>query len=253
MLVRDVPTQYCSNHHPSHPLGRRRSVAIGSLRKWVPLLLLTMGAIASTAESASITYSVVNYPALQNGFTVSGTITTNGATGSSLPGIDITSWDINIAFQSTLTTLTPSNTFNQTGTFDATNSELTITGADSIVFIGVPGSIQWVGISNFGVYDGNVLGESTMWNSVFPLGSSVATVPEPSSLILAMIGGGIALACVVVRHHRGKSLPATGQATCRPTAPRTLLFPTGPPRPPGRIVLKPFFFGDHYAVKIPGV
>jgi hypothetical protein len=212
MLVRDLPTQYCSNHRPAHLLGNPRSVAIGSLRKWVPLLLLTMGAIASTAESASITYTVVNYPTLQNGFTVSGTITTNGATGTSLPGIDITSWDINLAFQSTSTMLTPSNTLNETSTFDATNSELTITGADSIAFIGVPGAIQWTGISNFGVYEGNVLGESTMWNSVFALGSSVATVPEPSSLILAMIGGGIVLACAVVRHHRLKSLPATAQS-----------------------------------------
>jgi hypothetical protein len=58
----------------------------------IQLLILTGMALTSTEVGAGpIMYSVVNYPRFQNGYTVSGTITTNGATGFHLPGSDITS------------------------------------------------------------------------------------------------------------------------------------------------------------------
>jgi len=44
------------------------------------LILVAISLIPTEVGADSITYNVVNYPALQNGFTVSGTITTNGAT-----------------------------------------------------------------------------------------------------------------------------------------------------------------------------
>jgi len=63
------------------------------------ILLLTLTALAfrpAEVAAGSITYNVVNYPDLQNGNTVTGTITTDGATGSNLPGTDITLWNITI-------------------------------------------------------------------------------------------------------------------------------------------------------------
>ena len=76
----------------------RRSLRCGVTRmvRSTAIPLLILAAISQTPPevgAASITYDVVNYPTLQNGYTVSGTITTNGATGTSLPGSDITSWD----------------------------------------------------------------------------------------------------------------------------------------------------------------
>ena len=66
---------------------RARSTAL-------PLLILVAISLIPTEVGAdSITYNVVNYPALQNGYTVSGTITTNGAIGTALPSTDIMSWE----------------------------------------------------------------------------------------------------------------------------------------------------------------
>ena len=43
-----------------------------------------------------LTYDIVDYPSISTPYTVSGTITTNGDTGTLLPSSDIVSWDITI-------------------------------------------------------------------------------------------------------------------------------------------------------------
>jgi hypothetical protein len=94
----------------------------------IPLLILAGTALTPTeVGAASITYNVLNYPTLQNGYTVTGTITTDGSTGMELPGTDITSWDIVISKgTTTIGTLNPSDTFNETTTFDATPMSLSV-------------------------------------------------------------------------------------------------------------------------------
>jgi hypothetical protein len=51
---------------------------------------------ASTSHAASITYDLVNYPALQNGYTLSGTITTDGTIGT-LTSSNILAWQYTAA------------------------------------------------------------------------------------------------------------------------------------------------------------
>jgi hypothetical protein len=58
------------------------------------MILAVQSQTPSEATAASITYNVVNYPIPEDGFTITGTITTNGATGTALPAADITSWNI---------------------------------------------------------------------------------------------------------------------------------------------------------------
>jgi hypothetical protein len=52
----------------------------------IPLLILAAISLTPTGVSAaSVTYDVVNIPAAQYGSTISGTITTHGASGVNLP------------------------------------------------------------------------------------------------------------------------------------------------------------------------
>jgi hypothetical protein len=89
------------------------------------LLLAGIALIATEGIAASITYSIVPYPTITNPYTVTGTITTNGATGTNLPGADITSWDITITSPTTSITMTPTNSINNPpNLFDATTTEL---------------------------------------------------------------------------------------------------------------------------------
>jgi hypothetical protein len=128
-----------SPREPSRHRVRRPSGASFARRTLVPLLLLSGGVIAtSVAHAGSVTYNVVTYPTDQNGYTVSGTIQTNGDTGTALPGSDITSWDITIrSGATTILEVTPSNTSNGTVTFDATPTEITI-GQGGISFFDAP-------------------------------------------------------------------------------------------------------------------
>jgi hypothetical protein len=84
-----------SNHYTIPLSGHRRSVAIGALRIWIPLLLMAGGAIAPPASQGGITYNLVNYATLQNGYTVSGTITTDGAIGT-ITNENVDKWDISV-------------------------------------------------------------------------------------------------------------------------------------------------------------
>jgi hypothetical protein len=70
--------------------------------------------IAPASNGASIVYNVVDYPALQNGYTVSGTITTNGSIGTHLPAMDITAWNITVSKMGvTQFTVTSANSINE--------------------------------------------------------------------------------------------------------------------------------------------
>ena len=162
----------------------------------------------------SITYNVVNYPALQNGFTVSGTITTNGATGTDLPTNDITSWDITITQASTtILTFNPSNsTTFLNDTFNATTTELNVASGGSIEFE-TPSpltEIAWSGTTTntrYESYDVNYAENAGyLWNAANydPASQPVAstTVPEPSSAVLAVIGAVSVVACGLVRRRR---------------------------------------------------
>jgi hypothetical protein len=70
----------------------------------IAVLVLTFG-ICCEASAGSIAYNLVDMPADQNGFTVSGTITTDGAIGN-LANSDITTWSVTISQGGTSETFT---------------------------------------------------------------------------------------------------------------------------------------------------
>ena len=57
---------------------------------------LVISASCAWAAPIPITYNLVNYPLLQNGATLTGTITTDGTTGGNLPGSIIQSWQLTV-------------------------------------------------------------------------------------------------------------------------------------------------------------
>jgi hypothetical protein len=162
-----------------------------------------------------VTYTVVNYPAAQNGYTISGTITTNGATGTNLPGTDITSWDITIT-KGTTTIGEITNTINmiQSGLFDASTTSITVPSPSehlSFYNFGTVGGISW---ANNPTGPTPSVGYGASWPSHFnPLWSSTLTpvttpiataVPEPSTAVIAVSGAVTGIAIDLVRKRRAQ-------------------------------------------------
>jgi PEP-CTERM motif len=206
--------------------------AIPSLRLFIPLLLLTWGAIAPTVAADSITYQIVETMGSGGGTSsVSGTITTNGDTGTNLPTSDIISWDItvtfnviseNVYFGTFYTIFTPANSSvtpvdGVPNGFNATDQAITLsTGYGFYIAMPPPGpgigplSVEWG--------SGWVVAPHLSWEAIATVangGSHVTlgyypqtdlpiavSVPEPSTATLAGLG---ALGVLVYRwsRHRG--------------------------------------------------
>jgi hypothetical protein len=172
------------------------------------LLLAGFALVSPHVNADSITYAVDNYPSLQNLYTVSGTITTNGATGTGLPFSDITSWNITITSgSSTIETFTNTHSSNNGANFDATPTTLTVTpstGVDVIVFLSNSpyGFIEWFGAGIAPFYEARNPEGTYIWSSPYdPQSQPVASaVPEPSSAILAVLGAVAVVAYGVSRH-----------------------------------------------------
>jgi hypothetical protein len=180
--------------------GNRRFGAIQSLRLFIPLLLLAWGAIAPTvAWAGDITYQILNGGIYPNG-TLSGTITTNGTTGTDLSPADIVSWDIT-ATGGTLTggsvTLTPANSPDLYGVFNATDQVITLSPGGTLgmqsSFSPYYPTFRWdsyeLGGTSYTDWDAfNAPGSFA--SGYYPEGDSpVATVlPEPSTAMLAGFG-----------------------------------------------------------------
>jgi hypothetical protein len=181
----------------------------------IPLLILAGLALTPPEVGAGpITYSIVDYSSITNPYTVSGSITTNGATGTNLPISDITGYDILVQSSTTHYEIKTQTSFIL-GTFDATATSLTVaTGMDEIAITdgtsavnltwrNLPATISYLGIK------GTSTGDQELWFGDLPtLQSPVATVsavPEPSSAALASIGAVVAfLAYGWSRHRRAQ-------------------------------------------------
>jgi hypothetical protein len=177
----------------------------------LPLLILAgIPLIPTEVGAGSITYNVVNYPAIQDGYTVSGTITTNGTTGTSLPSTDMLSWDIKITMGSTtVLEFTPINS-PASGPFDATLTTLSVGAAnDGIEFESQTGLIAWLNLTTPTIlYTASLEAFPivTLWANYLPtIDSPIATtaiVPEPSSAVLASIGAVVAFLAYGWSRHR---------------------------------------------------
>jgi hypothetical protein len=173
----------------------------------IPLLILAGLALTPTEVGASsITYFVVNYPTLQNGYTVEGQIITNGDTGTMLPGNNITSWDITILRGHIhVLTLNTTDSINFTQHFDATPTSISAASPSDGIEIIEPQPVHGI-IWNHDISSVSYVGvllDHAVWNSTLPsVSSPIASVPEPSSAVLASIGAIAALLAYGWSRHR---------------------------------------------------
>jgi hypothetical protein len=174
------------------------------------LILAGMALPPTEVGAASVIYFVVNYPALQNGYTVTGSITTNGATGTALGPADIKSWDITISKPGvTPVTLKPTNSNDITSIFAATTQSITVPGIADTFGFSQPSSssnIVWTfSTPSSMIYKSNINGAEAWSSSSLPPTAPIATVPEPSSAVLASTGAVAAfLAYGWSRHRRAR-------------------------------------------------
>jgi len=149
--------------------------------------------------SADITYAFDNYPSLQGGYTLAGTITTDGTQGFINSG-NIISWYVDITGPTSLTiSSTDTGTLGETFVYvSASPTELTLPfGTDMGLSGNSSGFIEWwnqPGIGNQ-FYTANPWYASALWNSDAPplVIATAVPVPEPSSLFIV----GMAVVCGV--------------------------------------------------------
>jgi hypothetical protein len=182
-------------------------------------LLLTFGSFADSM-GGSITYNIQNYPALQNGYTLTGTITTDGNLGI-ISNTDITAWNYtitqgpNIIYQETSTA--HGSFVGDGSTLSATATQLTFP-SQSVLSFGLAlnnssdnSTLLWElpntiinGVSGgwYYIFYSNTLTPANLWNTngtsanqpTTPWLIASTSVPEPASLTLALLAGG----CVAV-------------------------------------------------------
>jgi len=180
------------------------------------LLSLALTFSPPAVRGASITYKIQSYPAYQNGFTLSGTITTDGTISPTFTPNDITAYAL--TYSNSINTYTVSGSPFTTGGVDylgsigATPIELTIanpglSGMNVLTLQDANGgsgrSITWAEGGGTSQYDAVISSSnpSFAWNALnLPanaLGGDpwvIASIPEPGSLTLALLGG----ACLAV-------------------------------------------------------
>jgi hypothetical protein len=103
---------------------------MGSKMRWSVLAASVFIASGSGQASGDITYELVNNPAYQSGWTLSGSITTDGTLGS-ISAADITSWtwtatDPDNTFGVTITSTSPTASVSEAIGIEATSAALTI-------------------------------------------------------------------------------------------------------------------------------
>jgi len=192
-------------------------------------LLLITAASFSAAQASSITYQINDYPALEAGYKISGSITTDGTIGGLGAG-NITSWTWTLANSSGSTvygTLSNANSWIEiNGSVNASSTQITISPTNvmfnyNTFFIHGPtnGEGAWAGWTrhgpdmmldsemNFintpaqdefqGRYDhpgfytqsNNPPGLALTDANNWVIATAPASVPEPSTFVAAVLGG----------------------------------------------------------------
>ncbi len=170
-------------------------------------LLFAAVLAASSARADTIVYDFVDHPDLEAGYSLSGTITTDGATGS-LIASDIESWGFTISRdgvpQYTDTIATPGSSFTLNGSnLVASTAQLLfynqVAGAGGLVFwppSGNPAPLCYINSTLDGIPAINLQGADPLipfgldwftYTTTIPVGDAlvIATaVPEPASLTL---------------------------------------------------------------------
>jgi hypothetical protein len=169
-------------------------------------LVIAVG-ISGQASAGPITYDIVNYPADQNGATLSGTITTDGTIGS-LAATDVLSWSWTITPAGGSSFTTSSADLNATAELrgvSASSTEImlpnTIPGQPENFFAllsnkgGFNNDLEYDHETNANIYLGTG-GGTQFWANQNPvlnggdtwIIATTSAVPEPSTLTLLGIG-----------------------------------------------------------------
>jgi hypothetical protein len=182
------------------------------MRRYVTALaILTLVTMNGAATRADLTYNIVNHVADQNGYSLTGTITTNGATGA-LTAANFVSWQFTIT--GTLGSFSTSGTvplldIGVTATLStlSTSSQFALDGFNGPPAINTPSlEVQWR--ADLPIYQGaeNVQGDTFWVTSGTGFGTSgawtvatVAAVPEPSTFTVAALAGVCGIACGLAR------------------------------------------------------
>jgi hypothetical protein len=187
-----------------------------------------------TTRGASITYILQSYPSQQNGFTLSGSITTDGVIGV-LQSTDIKAWSYSIYSGGTLLDSESSDRSD----FPAFTVGLTATGTSLTLPVPMSGSdyaLEFEPVfddrglfwgrdtsSNQDTYRVFVDGAAELWGTTSsPVGSLslggtnwiIATIPEPGSLSLALLGS----ACLAVVQWTRRRRRVASSSQANPTA-----------------------------------
>ena len=183
------------------------------------ILILAGFALAPGKARADITYTIVDYPADENGYTVSGTITTDGSTGTETSGGFIESWSVSITKNGTTIAdfaSTQSGFVSVSGDLVVTSTSIDLAPAPPSGLGG--GYLQLTGQNNYSIDwsdDGFVTGHplysagsisppTYYWNSSgaaapTEIATATAVVPEPSTAAVAVLGAASGLAYGLVR------------------------------------------------------
>jgi hypothetical protein len=213
---------------------------------WIAATATIAAACSSSPALADTVYSLVDYPTLEQGWTLSGTITTDGNTGTLNPG-DILAWSwklsksgsSDVTIDNTTGFLTPQG--QTPGLFAVSGSNLILVDGQGFAAErdGYPSSTYtmfWDEIRNLSFTSGDVWnasstnGSQTTWyyhnnatGSIPALqagGYAIATaVPEPSTLTFL----GTAFAGLGVVYLRRRARNCTGAARCRGLIPGRLV------------------------------
>jgi hypothetical protein len=177
---------------------------------------------AGSALAGDITYTMVNDTVDQNGYSLTGTIVTDGTIGA-LAYTDIVSWQFTITG--------PGGPYTNSGTTSSRQTLLeNITATATAIQLPMGVGFTGVGVLELGERTGGPVLQWSNSNSTIPEyyasanstflwavspptgygpGSwAVATVPEPSSFILAGFGTVIGLAYGWCRHDRAQRRPS---------------------------------------------
>ena len=180
-------------------------------RPFLALLVVGWALVVPREANADVIYNVVDYPTLQNGYTVTGTITTDGKIGV-LGNGDFTNWDVTISRNGvTVDTFSSQGGIGSSGSVTASATSITVQSDALLDFVvlqnGHATEIFWPGPTVLGTYSVvDFSSGASLWSSTLPAPYTVATaaaaVPEPSIAALTALAACTFLAYGWSRHRR---------------------------------------------------
>lgn len=194
----------------ANPAGDH-SLRIATRRLFLAAAVIVL-VVSGSAQVRGGSYFLIDDPQDQNGWTLSGYITTD--TGGTLGVSDITSWSWTITKQNTQP-ITISSDQNAAGVYlsqvTATETSIDVQPGGQLALYAIPSgslytyTLLWA--PQLGSYSCFTIVYPPLWEAQPPTGFgtgawTVASIPEPSSIVLTATGVGCAMAYGLARKRR---------------------------------------------------